>query len=149
MFKLTHAVQACALLGVFLLVSCGGPQTTKDMYKGERTGPTIVPKKQPTPVSKKRMVALKKHGLDKQAKPSQLIGMQGLDVEQTLGKPSFVRRDKGVEIWQYKSENCILDLFLYKDTGGLLVDHTELRGPLLDSAGELSCFKTIVMGQTS
>lgn len=150
MIKKPSAVQAFALLGVLVLTSCGGgSNSSRDMYKGERQGPILTAPK-PTPkLPERRLAAIKAYGLDTQANPSLLLGLSKLDVEQTLGAPSFVRKDKGVEIWQYKQEDCILDLFLYEDNKSLSVNHTELRGPMLDSAGELSCFKRIVMGETS
>ena len=149
MIRYSHAVQAFALLGVLVLAACGGPTTTQDMYKGERQGPALVKQPQKPAIPPKRLAAIKAHGLDRQAKPTRLVGMDQIDIKRTLGKPHFIRKDKGVEIWQYKAENCILDLFLYQEGNKLSVDHTELRGPLLDSAGELSCFKAIVMGETS
>lgn len=163
MTKPFHAASAIALCGVLLfLAACSsGTNTSRDMYKGQRKGPnlstpqtktqtspTTPQTQQPKPLSEKRLAAIKAHGLDQQAKPTLLIGMKETDVEDVLGNPSFVRKDKGVEIWQYKANGCILDLFLYKEGAIFSVDHTELRGAHLDSAGELSCFKRIVMGET-
>ena len=33
--------------------------------------------------------------------------------DRNLGAPEFVRRDGPAQIWQYRAENCVLDLFLY------------------------------------
>ncbi len=45
--------------------------------------------------------------------PGQLLGMTSDTLGDILGEPSVVRRDGGVEVWQYRSEDCVLDLFLY------------------------------------
>jgi hypothetical protein len=44
-----------------------------------------------------------------------------------LGAPDFVRRDGNAQIWQYRTTNCVLDLFLYKNGGASTVKHAELR----------------------
>ncbi|NVK18760.1 MAG: hypothetical protein HWE30_08705 [Methylocystaceae bacterium] len=147
MFDLSHTGKAMALVGVLFLAACSGTQSTEKMYKGEEK-PLVQEPKKPT-LDPKRLAAIKSLGLDIQTTPAKLVGLSQFDVSQALGEPSFVRKDKGVEIWQYRNAECILDLFLYESRTGFRVDHSELRGAHLDSAGELSCFKTIVMGPTS
>jgi len=147
MFTFTHTGKAFALIGVLLLAACSGTQSTQKMYKGEAK-PIVQEKPKPT-LDPKRLAAIKSLGLDVQTTPTKLVGLSQFDVTQALGEPSFVRKDKGVEIWQYRNADCILDLFLYESRTGFKVDHSELRGSHPNSAGELSCFKTIVMGPTS
>ncbi|SCA56421.1 exported hypothetical protein [Candidatus Terasakiella magnetica] len=147
----SRAVQATALCGVLVLAACSSPNSD-DMYRGGRKIPQGQEQQasQAQPVlSAQRLAAIKAFGLDHQVRPEKLVGMSAFDVKQTLGLPSFVRKDNGVEIWQYRTQNCILDLFLYEDRqNGLSVDHSELRGPELDSRGQLSCLETIIMGQS-
>lgn len=147
MTKKIRAVQSLVLLGALSLSACGGPTSSRDMYRGERKG-TLIEEPRAT-ISPQRKAAIQSLGLDQQAKPAKLVGMSQFDIKKALGEPSFVRRDDGVEIWQYRAENCILDLFLYDGREGMRVDHSELRGPILDSAGELSCFQSILLGPTS
>lgn len=147
MFRINHAVQATALCGVLFLAACGSPQPSRDMYKDQE--PVIKQVDDKPKLSAQRLAAIKEHGLDEQTRPARLVGLSERDVTRTLGDPNFVRRDKGVEIWQYKNDDCILDLFLYEEAGRLSVDHTELRGTHMDQHGQLSCFKRIVMGETS
>lgn len=145
----TRAVQALALIGALFLASCGGPRSSADMYKGERKGPSLSTPVKPVVIDATRMAAIKAHGLDTQTNPSKLVGLSLTEIEKTLGEPSFVRKDTGVQIWQYRTTDCILDLFLYEKNSQYSVSHSELRGPMLDSAGEMSCFKTIVLGKPS
>ncbi len=57
--------------------------------------------------------------------PEQLLGMTSDSLSDILGEPDVVRRDGGAEVWQYRSEACVLDLFLY---GGMKqVEHVDLR----------------------
>lgn len=59
------------------------------------------------------------------ADPQQLLGMDGVALNDLLGAPSVVRREGDAEIWQYRAEECVLDLFLY---GGMpQVEHVDLR----------------------
>lgn len=161
MTTFNRAVQVTALFGALVLSACGGPNSSRDMYKdGTYQAPSEPPqttvKKSATPksvtprrkLSEAQLAAIRAFGLDKNPEPAQLIGLSHFDIQRTLGDPSFVRKDTGVEIWQYKDDSCILDLFLYEKTDGLKVDHTDLRGPILDSAGGLDCYKRLLIGQT-
>lgn len=66
-----------------------------------------------------------------------------------LGAPHFRRIDAPAELWQYRLNGCVLDLFLYPSSAGAMsVDHLETR--VLDSAAAgsandpQSCFAAIV-----
>ncbi len=74
--------------------------------------------------------------------------LQGLDsvaVTALLGQPQFQRVDNPAELWQYRKNGCVLDLFLYPATNGALaVDHLETRH-FKDSENDAqSCFAAIV-----
>jgi hypothetical protein len=56
-----------------------------------------------------------------------LHGKTRTDLAGLLGTPDFVRRDPPAELWQYRSTDCILDLFLYPEAGGFQVVHAETR----------------------
>lgn len=59
------------------------------------------------------------------ADPQQLLGMDGTALNDLLGQPTLVRREGEAEIWQYRGDECVLDLFLY---GGMRqVEHVDLR----------------------
>ncbi|WP_135081213.1 hypothetical protein [Terasakiella sp. SH-1] len=146
---LHRAASALSLGGVLLLSACGS-SNTHDMYRDgiETTTPSPTEQAAQSNLPPQRLAAMKSFGLDETSQPIKLVGMSSFDVKQVLGDPSFVRKDNGVEIWQYRHEDCILDLFLYEDRRGLSVDHSELRGPELDQNGQPSCFQTILMGQS-
>jgi len=60
--------------------------------------------------------------------PDRFRGLAEQEVIGFLGEPSFRRREKPAEIWQFYGQNCVLDLFLYDDSGIKRVSHAELRG---------------------
>lgn len=60
--------------------------------------------------------------------PDRLIGLAAADIRKMLGIPDFKRHDPPAQIWQYKKNGCLLDLFLYQDEGQYRVTHVEARG---------------------
>jgi hypothetical protein len=44
-----------------------------------------------------------------------------------LGEPDFKRQEESAQIWQYRGEACVLDVFLYQDAGELKVVHAVSR----------------------
>lgn len=59
--------------------------------------------------------------------PEEFVGYQPDSLLPILGAPDFVRRDGPAQIWQYRAENCVFDLFLYGDGDTSRVTHVELR----------------------
>lgn len=51
-----------------------------------------------------------------------LIGSTSAATRSLLGTPAAVRHEPPAEIWQYRSQNCVLDVYIY-DT----VRHAEIR----------------------
>lgn len=47
---------------------------------------------------------------------NQLIGLNGPELNHLLGKPLLVRREADAEVWQYRTANCVLHLFLYRSS---------------------------------
>ena len=42
-----------------------------------------------------------------------LKGLTSAHLTDLLGAPSFRRRDKPAELWQYRTQECVIDFFLY------------------------------------
>ena len=78
------------------------------------------------------------------ANPQQLIGLESRGLAEMLGSPGFVRRDGKAEVWQYPAESCILDVFLYRDTGTLSVDYVELRGRGTAQLSRQDCYRRML-----
>lgn len=57
--------------------------------------------------------------------PQQLMGLDRATLSEKLGKPALIRRDGDAEVWQYRADRCVLDLFLYGMNKK--VEHIDLR----------------------
>ena len=75
--------------------------------------------------------------------PQQLLGLYANDIHTMFGKPDFKHQDSPAEIWQYRKESCLLDIFLYfkKDRPYILhVRHAEVRGRSIAKVSPQKCF---------
>jgi hypothetical protein len=71
----------------------------------------------------------------------ELTGLAPSQVAALYGQPDFRRTDPPAEVWQYRSADCVLDLFFYSGDGGerLVFAQSRPRSPQQDaSAGH--CF---------
>ncbi|MCP5367286.1 MAG: hypothetical protein H6906_07225 [Hyphomicrobiales bacterium] len=83
-----------------------------------------------------------------------LLGRDGDAVARLLGDPSFRREDRPAEVWQFRGEACVLDLFLYPPAGGgpHRVAHYEARGRGTDPAARPSaedCFHALLRARAA
>ncbi len=79
--------------------------------------------------------------------PQQLFGLDAHNVAALLGPASFVRRDGPAEVWQYRAEACVLDVYLYKEVRGLIVAHIDLRKRLKATQPPRHCFAALLSEQ--
>ena len=88
--------------------------------------PTAAPAPPALPAPKQTaVIALKPAPVDDN--PKQLFGLSGQRVAALLGPANFVRRDGAAEVWQYRAQECVLDVFLYRRDSILSVAHFDLR----------------------
>lgn len=59
--------------------------------------------------------------------PEMLIGADRNTIVDRLGKPEFLMRAQASEIWQYRTNGCVLDVYLYEDRGDMRVVYMEAR----------------------
>ena len=78
-----------------------------------------------------------------------LHGLSVDDLRTMLGTPDFRRHDAAAEIWQYRGGGCILDLFLYRETGGYRVSYAETRDAGLLRGAPAGCLSTVVASRRS
>ena len=71
--------------------------------------------------------------------PARLLGMRGAAVAGLLGPAKLVRRDGDAEIWQYRNDHCVLDVFLY-GPGPLSVTHVDLRKRRRGTQDKTACY---------
>ena len=73
-----------------------------------------------------------------------LMGLAVPEIIALLGNPQFQRMDAPAELWQYRQNGCVLDLFLYPSSTGLAVDHLETRHLKTASGDAQECFAAMV-----
>lgn len=78
--------------------------------------------------------------------PARLRGLAAPLVQAALGPPSFRRRDRSAEIWQYYGDGCILDLFLYDEDGHKRVVHYTVRGRGPGEPAHQGCLPKLLRG---
>lgn len=78
--------------------------------------------------------------------PGRLMGLSGDEIKALLGTPGFVRRDPPAEIWQYGTNACVLDLFLYaaEKGGPHRVSHFEFRGRSVTGVAPAECYRQLL-----
>ncbi len=59
--------------------------------------------------------------------PGDLMELSEQQIAALFGRPPFVRREEPAQVWQYKQDSCVLDLFLYREAAGYRVKHAEIR----------------------
>jgi hypothetical protein len=50
-------------------------------------------------------------------KPEAIAEMQGRDIRMVFGNPQQVRRDRGVHVWQYRTDQCVIDVYMREERG--------------------------------
>ena len=79
--------------------------------------------------------------------PRQFLGQDGHRVAARLGPANFVRRDGAAEVWQYRADACVLDIYLYKEKAGLTVAHVDLRKRPAATLPARRCFAALLERQ--
>ncbi len=69
--------------------------------------------------------------------PTELLDSTPAEVIQKLGEASLIRRERQSLIFQYKKEECVLDVVLYGNNQNKRVKYTDLR----DSEGKPAAAK--------
>lgn len=86
--------------------------------------------------------------------PEAVLGLTGQDVRATLNEPELVRRDAPTIVWQYRNEDCILDLYFTtskNDAAAAPVIYYEMRSREENSASGASsqeCASSLVSAQS-
>jgi len=76
--------------------------------------------------------------------PSRLLDLRRGDLAAILGEPAFVRRDMSAEVWQYRTDACVLDLFLYETDKSLAVTYYEFRSRRDGEVARDECFVSLL-----
>lgn len=61
------------------------------------------------------------------ANPQRLLGADGPGLRARLGEPARRRTEAATQVWQYRLGQCVLDIVLYPENGGMRAAHVEAR----------------------
>ena len=61
-----------------------------------------------------------------------------------LGRPELTRREPPAEIWQYRGETCVFDVFLYEESGLVRVIYLEARDGSAQRVAERNCLNQLL-----
>ncbi len=85
--------------------------------------------------------------------PRRLVGLSAEELQKMLGRPDFKRRDPPAQLWQYRKDGCMLDVFLYQggagDGKGYKVKHAEARGHTIARISGTDCLLEALVNQPS
>jgi hypothetical protein len=68
-----------------------------------------------------------------------LAGLDPAQVRALLGTPDFRRTDPPAELWQYRSADCVLDLYFYGAAGAQTLAFAQMRNRDLQQAAAGGC----------
>jgi len=76
--------------------------------------------------------------------PARLMGLDRNGLAKLLGDPELTRREPPAEIWQYRGESCVFDVFLYEQAGRQLVTYLEARDGAARRIGARGCLNELL-----
>ena len=79
--------------------------------------------------------------------PGQLMGLGPAALEGRLGAPDLRRREPPAEVWQYRGETCVLDLFLYSKASGKEVVYLEARDLIANEMQSRPCLRELLLAR--
>ncbi len=76
--------------------------------------------------------------------PARILGLGPDRLTELLGRPELTRREPPAEIWQYRGESCVFDVFLYEEGGLARVTYLEARDASAQRVAERGCLNQIL-----
>ena len=76
--------------------------------------------------------------------PSRILGLGPDELAEMLGRPDLTRREPPAEIWQYRGETCVFDVFLYEEAGSTRVTYLEARDESAQRVAERNCLNQLL-----
>lgn len=122
------------VFGMVLLLGllAGCQQASDSDVAVSAPAPSAGPKQTPEPAGKINS-----------ARTQSVLGLRPRELQQMLGVPKLVRRDAPAEVWQYRSDACVLDVFIYQVATGPQVKYAEARTVEAEPARTDDCVNTI------
>lgn len=128
-------------LAPLLLAACAGPLPTATSSTGGSTSSSPATAAS-TPVSTRAALP--------QPAPrfEELKGLNQTKLVDLLGDPDFRRKENPGELWQYRTADCVLDVFLYSEGKETKVRHVETRDRGLLKISKANCLNGLVAARS-
>ena len=83
--------------------------------------------------------------------PDQVMGLDDEALEALIGPPGLRRDEHPAQVWQYRGESCVLDLFLYPDDEAEphRVVYYEIRGDDDGALARRRCFRALLRARAA
>jgi len=81
--------------------------------------------------------------------PKELIGLDHAAVRRALGDPTRIRNELPAQVWQYVTGDCVVDLYLYQQSGAMKVTYIEARSHTAEAAPTGRCLKSLLERPTA
>ncbi|NNG04617.1 MAG: hypothetical protein HKM95_11020 [Inquilinus sp.] len=76
--------------------------------------------------------------------PQTLIGLAPQQISAVLGEPELQRQEPPAEVWQYRTEDCVFDLYLYREESDSRAVHYEARSRSNGTVDPAQCLGSVV-----
>lgn len=80
--------------------------------------------------------------------PQSLLMLTGEEISYLFGKPATARHDAEAEVWQYRTESCVVDFFFYNlspdEQGKSRVSYVDVRTKSAASASQSQCLEHVI-----
>ncbi len=106
------------ILAIVLLTGCSLVQNERSQAPARTESPTATARLQPTTPTRRPAP---------RATMADLLGADPARIDSYLGAPEIVRREGAGELRLYRSNNCVLHIFLYPRNGTIGATHVEAR----------------------
>ena len=157
-----RAISIFYILVLFLLFGCAPVEVAKEITKAKESIETSVKKIIKSKDKEKieqEIIAEKKEISDEQKKVSKLVlqqkkistinllGKNIQELNQIIGKPNLIRKDRKTTTFRFDSNNCRLFVFMKTTKKTSIAEYYELRnvkGKLIENKRDIeACFKEI------
>jgi hypothetical protein len=76
--------------------------------------------------------------------PARIMGLGAEQLTELLGRPELTRREPPAEIWQYRGQSCVFDVFLYEEAAGRRVTYLEARDDSTQRVAARDCLNQLL-----
>ena len=117
-----------------------GPKASEETEAPAATAPR--PETEPEAQTGPKTAALPAPAIDDD--PARILGLGPDRLTELLGRPELTRREPPAEIWQYRGESCVFDVFLYEEGGLVRVIYLEARDESARRVAERGCLNQLL-----